>query len=519
MFKTIGRMIVVLMMVAGGHDRLLRAEVRLPGVIGSNMVLQRDGAAPIWGWADPGESVAATVGEVKLPVVQAGADGKWLVKIPPQKSGGPITITVQGTNTLTLTNVLFGDVWVCSGQSNMEMALFKSSNGQEDAAAADFPNIRLFKVAHKVAPEPQDDCEGRWVECSPQTVRMFSAVGYYFGRDLHQSLNVPVGLVHSAFGGTPAGAWMPRSVLQANPDFASILKRADEFPQRYAEQVKLYEVALSKWEKDSADAKTQGQPEPRKPRPPVAQEKSPVQPGVLYNGMIHPLIPLGIKGVVWYQGENNAAQAYQYRSLLPALIQSWRQDWGQGDFAFGIVQLPNYMARAEQPGNAIWAELREAQAMTARQVPNCGLAVTIDLGEEKDIHPRNKHDVGRRLSLWALAQVYGQDLVASGPVYEGMKPERGAIRITFAHAHDGLMAKDGEKLTGFAIAGEDRKFVWADARIEGSSVIVSSAQVPNPAAVRYAWANNPQCNLYNKAGLPAAPFRTDDWPGISDKDK
>lgn len=507
-------LLAVLAMVVCGDPA--RAEVRLPHVLGSHMVLQRDMEAPLWGWAEPGEAVTVSLGEQRLAPVKAGSDGRWVVKLPPQAaspSGQAVAVKIEGTNTITLENVVFGDVWICSGQSNMDFRLFNSLTGRDDIAAADHPMIRLLKVPHQVAAQPQEDSNVKWTVCTPQTVPTFSAVGYYFGRDLHAALDVPIGLIHTAYGGTPVGAWMPSAAFEGNPAFAATLERGRAYADQYPETLKKHEASLARWEKAAAQAREQGKPEPRKPRAPNPPERHPALPSVLYNGMVHPLVPLGIKGAIWYQGENNAARAAEYRLLLPAMIQGWRRNWGQGDFPFGIVQLANYMAVDDQPRQSAWAELREAQAISAATVANCGLAVTIDVGEAKDIHPRNKHEVGRRLGLWALARVYGRDLAYSGPVFDRMTIQDGSIRLTFQHAAGGLKARDGGDLVGFAIAGEDRAFTWAQARIDGDSVLVSSPQVTQPVAVRYAWGNNPVCNLDNAAGLPAVPFRTDDWPG------
>ncbi len=490
------------------------ADVKLPAVIGSHMVLQRDVEARVWGWADVGEQVTVTVGDKQMPTVTADAEGQWIVKVPAHSAGGPVRIVVQGNNTITLDNVLFGDVWVCSGQSNMTWQLLKSRNGKAEIAEADFPRIRLFTVPREPAGQPQEDCTGQWVECSPATIATFSGVAYFFGRHLHRELDVPIGLVHSSHGGTPVAAWTPLSVLQTGPDADTLFQRHRDYAARYPQALQNYEAAMEKWAQAASDARTQGNPEPPKPRKPIAPEKSPIQPAVLYNGMIHPLTTLTIKGAIWYQGENNVAMAHLYRQMLPRMIQGWRREWDQGDFPFGIVQLANCMDPESQPVESTWAELREAQAITARTVPNCGLAVTIDIGGQ-NIHPTNKQDVGKRLGLWALAKVYGQDVIFSGPEYDRMTVENSTIRITFKHTAGGLVVKDVDALKGFAIAGDDRKFVWADATIDGDTVIVRSPQVTQPVAVRYAWSNNPECNLYNKADLPAIPFRTDDWAGMT----
>ncbi|UCF14994.1 MAG: hypothetical protein JSW59_16420, partial [Phycisphaerales bacterium] len=352
-----------------------------------------------------------------------------------------------------------------------------------------------------------------WSLCSPESVPGFSAVGYFFGRELHKELNVPIGLVHTSWGGTPAEAWTRREVLEAHDQFEPILARQADIIARYPQAYREYEQKLEEWNKAAEKAKADGEKPPRKPGAPRGPDH-PHSPAGLYNGMISPLVPYGIQGAIWYQGESNAGRAYQYRRLFPAMIKNWRKDWRQGNFPFLFVQLANFRATKEEPDESNWAELREAQSMTL-SLPNTGMATIIDIGDANDIHPRNKQDVGKRLALWALAETYKKNLVYSGPIYESMKVESGKIRLSFDHVGSGLVARGGEALTGFAIAGADRKFVWADARIDGNTVVVGSDDVDKPVAVRYAWADNPVCNLYNKENLPASPFRTDDWPGVT----
>ncbi|KPK45084.1 MAG: hypothetical protein AMJ65_01115, partial [Phycisphaerae bacterium SG8_4] len=380
-------------------------------------------------------------------------------------------------------------------------------------AAAKYPNIRLFTVTRTVAHKPLDDCEGSWAPCSPETVPDFSAVAYYFGRELHKRLDVPVGLIHTSWGGTPAESWTRIEVLEAGADFQPILTRQAEIIANYPQAYKEYEQKLQEWQKAAEEAKAEGNKPPRRPGAPRGPDH-PHTPAGLYNGMIAPLIPYGIQGAIWYQGESNAGRAYQYQRLFPAMIMNWREDWGQGNFPFLFVQLANFMETKDEPGDSSWAELREAQTMTL-SLPNTGMATIIDIGEAKDIHPKNKQDVGKRLAFWALAQTYEKDIVYSGPLYKSMKAEGGKIRLSFDHVGGGLVAAGGEQLKGFAVAGADRKFVWADAKIDGDTVVVSSDDVAEPVAVRYAWADNPVCNLYNKENLPASPFRTDNWPGLT----
>jgi sialate O-acetylesterase len=494
------------------------ADIKLPAVIGDNMVLQQGQKVTIWGWADPGEEVMVSVSWLTMQWgVTADNDGKWTFKMNPPKVGGPYEMTLRGKNTITIKNILVGEVWVCSGQSNMQWAVRQAANPEQEIAAANYPNIRLFTVERKVAETPQSDCVGNWQPCSPDTVAGFSAVAYYFGRELHKELNVPIGLIHTSWGGTPAEAWTSKDVLKSEPVCAPILQRYVEAMAKYPQAKREYEQKLEDWKAAVAKAKAEGGKQPRRPRAPFGPG-NPHSPAGLYNAMIAPLIPYGIRGAIWYQGESNASRAYQYRRLFPAMIKCWRQDWGQGNFPFLFVQLANFMAVKPDPAESAWAELREAQLMTLA-LPNTGMAVIIDIGEADNIHPKNKQDVGRRLALWALAKTHAKKLTYSGPLYKSMNVEAGKIILSFDHVGGGLVAQGGEPLKGFAIAGADRKFVWADAKIDGNTIVVSSDTVAEPVAVRYAWADNPVCNLYNKDGLPASPFRTDKWPGVTVENK
>jgi len=446
-----------------------------------NMVLQRGIADPVWGWAEPGQKIEVSLNGKSVSAV-AGADGKWMAQVGPFAEGGPFTLTVSGPRTVTLNNVMVGDVWICSGQSNMEMGI-GMIKAPEEIAKATNPNIRLFTVAKDVANAPRELTKGNWDVCSPETVTKagwggFSAVGYFFGKTIQESQNVPVGLIHTSWGGTIAEAWTSAGALKAAlPEFIPAVEQVE------------------------AAAKNP-------PAPSADQKNNPNVTTVLYNAMISPLLPYGIKGAVWYQGESNAARAKQYQTLLPTMIKDWRRAFGVGDFPFYIVQLANFMKPKTEPGDSAWAELREAQAMTAQSLPQSGLAVAIDIGDAADIHPVNKQEVGRRLALNALAGTYGGKIEYSGPVYDSVKTAEGKLTFTFSHA-GGLASKEGAKLQGFAIAGEDKKWVWADAVIEGKTVTLSSPQVPKPVAARYDWADNPNGNLINEAKLPAVPFRTD----------
>ena len=502
---------VVLLLASAGAAL---ADIRLPAIIGDNMVLQQGQTISIWGWADPGEEVTVGVNWHNMKWgVTAGRNGKWVYKMNPPKAGGPYEMTLTGKNTITIKNIMVGEVWICSGQSNMQWSVQASANPEKEIAAANYPNIRLFTVKREVAQEPKSDCTGSWTLCSPETVPGFSAVGYFFTRELHQKLGVPVGMIHTSWGGTPAEAWTRRGVLKSDTDFRPILDRYDEAIKRYPQAEEEYEQKLAEWKQAAEKAKAEGTNAPRRPRAPFGPGH-PHTPAGLYNAMIAPLIPYGIQGAIWYQGESNASRAYQYRKLFPAMIKNWRKDWGQGDFPFLFVQLANFRAVQPDPNESDWAELREAQLMTLAS-PNTGMATIIDIGEANDIHPKNKQDVGKRLALWALAKTYGKELAYSGPVYKSMDVRGSQITLHFDHIGGGLVAGGGEPLKGFAIAGADRKFVWADAKIDDDTVVVSSDQVAEPVAVRYAWADNPVCNLYNKEGLPASPFRTDQWPGVT----
>ncbi len=512
---------------------LASAAVRLPSLISDNMCLQAGAKVKIWGWADPGEEIRVSMNH-KWAETVAGEDGRWLVRLGPFKPGGPYTMTVKGDNEIVIKNVLVGEVWVASGQSNMQMAVASVRNAKQEIAAANYPKIRLFTVPRHPSLKPEEDVGGRWVECSPKTVPGFSAVAYFFGREIHKQLGVPVGLIHSSWGGTVAEAWTSREGLESKPELKPIVDRLEDvFAKAPDARERFYEYwrewsrkwwpwyrAMRQWRAAVAKAKKEGKEPPPKPKveppPPVGSNNTPT---CLFYGMIYPLLNYRIRGVIWYQGESNAGRAYQYRVLFPTMIQDWRRHWKIGDFPFYYVQLANFMAPQKQPAEpSAWAELREAQLM-ALHVPNTGMAVIIDIGEAADIHPKNKQDVGKRLALWALAKTYGKDIVFSGPIYhwaEWIDP--GHVRLHFKYTGSGLMAKGGE-LKGFAVAGPDRKFHWATAKIEGDTVVVWSDEVPYVVAVRYGWANNPICNLYNKEGLPASPFRTDDWPGVTINNK
>ncbi len=495
-----------------------RADVRVPQLFSDNMVLQREAKVPIWGWADPGEQVTVTLADQRA-TSSADNQGRWKVELSPLTTGGPFQMTISGKNTLTLHNVIVGEVWICSGQSNMTMAVGNSPrawggvlNGEQEIAAANFPMIRQFNVKRAVAGQPQDDTQGQWVAASPQAAGELTAAGFFFARELYKALGVPIGLIHSSWGGTPAEAWTRAAALAAEPELTSIVKDWEQKLADYPKSLEKFRQELDEWHQASLKADAEGRPAPPAPPFPADPRSSPWRAAGLFNGMIAPLVPYGIRGAIWYQGESNAERAYQYRKLFPVMIQDWRRVWGQGDFPFLFVQLAGFMQKSAPKTS--WAELREAQLMTL-SLPKTGMAVAADIGDPYDIHPRNKQEVGRRLALAAQAIAYGKDVTYSGPIYESKNVEGDKIRLRFKHALGGLVAKGGKALKGFEIAGEDRKFVSAEARIEGNTVVVRSDKVPHPVAVRYAWADYPECSLYNRAGLPASPFRTDDGPGVT----
>jgi sialate O-acetylesterase len=493
------------------------ADIQLPQVFTDGAVLQCDMPVPVWGWTDPGRSVTVSFAGQRH-TARAGEDGRWIVRLREMKaSRRPRELIVKGTgrDRIVIEDVLVGEVWICSGQSNMAWPVSRSNDAAAETAAADFPRVRLLTVTRMTAGAPQDSFKGSWIACSPKTVPSFSAVGYFFGRELHRELKVPVGLINTSWGGTPAEAWTSQAALEAEDRLVPLLARwkksVDAFDPEKAKA--RYEQQLANWRQAVAAAQASGKKAPRRPQPARDPRLSPHRPASLYNGMIAPLVPFAMRGAIWYQGESNAGRAEQYRTIFPAMIRDWRRAWGQSDFPFHFVQLANFRRASDEPGDSSWAELRDAQTYTLRTVPATGMAVIIDIGAAKDIHPRNKQDVGKRLALWALARDYGRKLVFSGPLYREFTRRGNEIVLAFDHVGGGLEAKGG--LRGFSIAGADRKFRWGNARIEGKTIVVSHPDIAEPTAVRYAWADNPPCTLHNAEGLPASPFRTDDWPGIT----
>ncbi len=649
-----------LMLIVGCTTPPPAKNIVLNSLFTENMVLQRNKEISIWGTAEPKSKVEVEINDIQTKSI-ADDKGQWMVHLPPMQAGGPYDLIIKGEKTRKIKNVLIGEVWLCSGQSNMEMPVngewAKVLNAEKEVAEANYPGIRLFTVEHATSTVPIDTINSSgWQKCSPGTVEGFSATAYFFGRALYKDLNIPVGLIHSSWGGTIAEAWTSAETLKTFPDFADKVELLEKDTTSMDEALKEYKAKLKIREKkmkepdagirdgkyiwNAPDLKTSdwqemklptlweragykdldgvvwfrkeinipqsmsgqeltlhlgpvnddditwfngvkvgatrgasekrvykipkpiikkgenviavrvfdignnggiyGQPEQLKitgnsgktlslsgvwkykiglnVQPVPKSPNDPNRPSVLYNAMIHPLIPLTFRGAIWYQGEANAGRAFQYRTLFPALITDWRSHWNQGDFPFYFVQLANFLQPQSVPGDDEWAELREAQLMTL-SLPNTGMAVTIDIGDANDIHPKNKQEVGRRLALNALRFSYGRKIENSGPLYKSMQVDGNKIRLSFTHIDSGLEVKGSASLKGFTIAGADKKFVWAGAKIDGNTVIVSSPKVKNPVAVRYAWASNPICNLYNKAGLPASPFRTDSWKGITEENR
>lgn len=514
------------------------------------MVLQQESKLPVWGWADPGEEVTVTFGD-QSGKATAAKDGSWRVDLKPVASSSvATTLTVTGRNNITIQDVLVGEVWICSGQSNMAFNLHSAHNAAKVVPEANDPQMRFFVVSAKISLQPETEVGGNWKVCTPEIAKGFSGVGYFFGQELRKTLQRPVGLIGSYWGGTPAQSWTSLEGLEKAPPFANYVDAFNKIVSGLEQAKKDYPAALASYEEEQKQwqaeigptfdaamkewagvvkkAKTEGQlipplPTPSKPKPkaPPVPGNVPQYPTVLYNGMIAPLIPYAIKGAIWYQGESNGGMPLEYRTLFPRMITDWREKWGEGDFPFLFVQLANFTKRQTQPSEQGWAWLREAQLMTL-SLPNTGMASAIDVGNGGDIHPTDKYDVGLRLALAARHVAYGQELVYSGPIYESMKIAGDTIRLAFKHAGKGLtigvppwaptgVPAMGSELTGFAIAGADKKWFWGKATIEGDAVLVQSAEVPAPVAVRYAWASNPAANLYNKDGLPASSFRTDNW--------
>ncbi len=493
------------------------ADVKLPVLFQDSMVLQRGMDINVWGWADDGEEVEVTLNNRTRST--SAKNGRWQLELPDMDAGGPYVLTVEGNNKIDIHNVMIGEVWVCSGQSNMQWPMTRIFNSEQEIANADYPKIRLFYVPRIATGARQDDVDAQWQECSPASVENFSAVAYFFGRYLHKELEVPIGLIHSSWGGTPAESWTTMETLKSDPDYEQILERYARSVADYHQQLDGIEQKYMDWKTQAEYAESKGElvPNPPEVNYPRDPRRHGWRPAGLFNAMINPLIPYGIKGAIWYQGESNVGRAYQYRKLFPDMITDWREEWDQGDFPFLYVQIAPYAYRRDPLPETPWkspsAELREAQLMTL-SLPNTGMAVLTDIYETYDIHPRNKQDVGKRLALNALKIAYGEDVIHSGPIYRSMRKKDDGIELRFDHVGEGLESKDNMPLTEFWIAGKDQHFVEAEAEITGKNTIfVSSGKVAEPQAVRFAWGDIPQPNLFNSAGLPASPFRTDDWKG------
>ena len=491
-------------------NSLLKAEVWLPAIFGDHMVLQRNQENPVWGWAEAGEKIEVEING-QSHSTKANENGKWTVNLKSMPAGGPHKLKIEGEdNEFYYDDVLVGEVWICSGQSNMAFSVKNTYNAELEIATAEYPNIRLISVPQVGTQEAQDDFKGHWEACSPESIANFSAVGFFFGCNLNQALDIPIGLIDNAWGGSAADAWIRRDVLEEDGRFDEMMAWWEDYEANQDEEAVMakYQKELAEWRKNGENGK-----QPSRPRGLMNGNQRPAN---IYNGVLHPTIGYGIRGAIWYQGESNASRAYQYRDLFPLMIQHWRDGWEQGDFPFYWVQLADFRAEVSDPGESNWPELREAQTMTMDRLPNVGQAVIIDVGEGRDIHPRNKQTVGNRLARWALANDYGFDILYRSPTYTSMKQDGNKIVLTFDSVGQGLYSFDIRTPQGFAIAGKDKKFVWAKAEItDKDEVTVWSDSVNAPVAVRYAWAENPICNMFSREGLPMTPFRTDDWPGVT----
>ena len=495
------------------------ADVTLAPLFTDHAVLQRDKPVPVWGRAAPGEKVTVTFRD-QTAQATAGPDGRWGVRLKPLKPGAPAPLIASGRNTVKIEDIVVGEVWVCSGQSNMEFRVwgppgdvYRVNDADAEVAAGNHPLIRHFKVERVVAASPSESVHGSWVVCSPETVGQFTAVGYFFARELSAKLGVPVGLINSTWGGTAIESWMNDDALKSAPAFAVVDERWAKALENWPAKVAADKAAHAAQDKEEAEARAAG-PEkladylknrPWLPPPPCPT--SPDAPRSLFNGMIHPLIPYGIRGVLWYQGESNDSRPGEYHALFVAMIKGWRGAWGGGDFPFLWVQLHNW--KTGDPSGLGWTQLREAQTQ-ALSLPHTGMAVAIDIGDPANIHPRNKQDVGRRLALVAEHVAYRLPGPWCGPRFESARSAGSSMRVQMDPAGGALAARGGA-LTGFAVAGADRRFFPAAARIEGVTIVVSAPEVAAPVAVRYAWKDAPEAGLFNSAGLPAAPFRSDSW--------
>ncbi len=488
-----------------------RAEVRLHNLFTDHMVLQQGTTVPVWGWADNAEKITVELGPQKVSTT--AKDGRWMAKLKNLQPGAPATLKVSSTRgeqhtMIQVNDVLVGEVWIASGQSNMEWPLRSSFNSTNDIASSAHPNIRLFTLPKLKLDAPTNNVNARWLECEPKNMPGFSAVAYYFARDLQKALGVPVGVIHTSWGGSPAEVWIREDLMTADTEY-----KRDILDKYVTDEAKLSgQIAIWEKQRDAAQAENKTF---------LARKPTIWKPAELYNGMIANIIPYAINGAIWYQGESNAGRAWEYRRLFADMIKNWRSDWTR-DFTFLEVQLAPYDQSRRRSMEAItatpvesnWAELREAQLLATKNLKKVGLAVITDVGEKDDIHPTKKEPVGARLALLARKITYGEKIVADGPEFDGVKFKDGKAVLSFKNVGGGLEARGGA-LTGFAIAGADKKFVWATAKIEGDKIVVSSPEVAEPAAVRFGWSDFPVVNLFNHNGLPATPFRTDDWEMIT----
>ena len=536
----------VVLMASATFSRAV--ELKFAHIFSDHAILQRDQPVPVWGWADAGAVVTVEfAGQTKNAT--ADASGKWLVKLDALRASvEPRTLTAHTTMTAMVSDVLVGEVWLASGQSNMGVPLSSAHNAAMELPKTDDSLLRFYTVSKSTAAEPQPDVTGKWEASTPVTAKNYSAVAYFFARELRAKLNCPVAVLHSSWGGTPGQAWVSMDALRKEPSLARHVQKYDEAlvayrdVQAHPEKVANYKDELKRWQTEVAPAfnaamkeynakkstgpkPTPARPEPVNPDPMAIPSPSsrPGTPSVIFNGMIAPLAPYALRGAIWYQGEANGSAGMEYRSLLPCLIGDWRTHWSQGDFTFLIVQLPGWDHDTKPAEQHDWPWLREAQLLTLKNVPKTGLAVGIDIGDPHDVHPKDKLDIGVRLALAARKVAYSENVVHSGPIFQEIKVEGAAVRVKFAETGSALMIGQApwraegveplpsDKLIGFTIAGDDRRWFAANAKIEDDCVVVTSPEVPKPVAVRYGWANAPRCNLYNKEGLPASPFRTDEW--------
>jgi sialate O-acetylesterase len=495
----------------------LHAELKLPAIVSDHMVLQQKQANPIWGWDTPGTQVTVTFGGQSKSVA-AGTDGKWTVKLDPVPANAqPQTIAIAGTTRREIQDVLVGEVWMCSGQSNMGFTLNRDWNGDLEAAASNLPNLRLIKVPRVGTQELQNDFQGEWKASGKESASIFSAVGFLYGRYLHEILGVPVGLIDNSWGGSSAEAWVRRTSLENDRRFqplmeATVQQETDLQSQKARDG---YAVVLERYQADAEKAKAERKPAPRAPQSPSDWLTGNKRAGNIFNGVVHPTLGYGIKGVIWYQGESNASRAHEYRALFPFMIEQWRKEWQQGDFPFYWVQLADFRPETPTPGESDWAELREAQTLTMK-LPNTGQAVITDLGEGRDIHPRNKHDVAARLVRWALVKDYGMKFPYRSPEFKSVQIDGAKATLSFDCYGSSLYSFDVKEAIGFVVCGEDKVWHPAKGNILGKDKVeVASDAVPKPVAVRYAWADNPVCNLFSLDGFPVTPFRTDDFEMVT----